>query len=71
MLNRQLSIRQLFHLATAGFVVVVLPYLLIGGVWAYNHSSQLDHLSGADKVFSMIGEVIAWPVLLVADVQLR
>ncbi|GAB08819.1 hypothetical protein GOARA_021_00560 [Gordonia araii NBRC 100433] len=71
LLNRQLSVRQLMHLAIMGIVVVVIPYLTIGVFWAANHSDHLEQLTGADRAFSLIGEVIAWPILLIANVELH
>ncbi|BBY54789.1 hypothetical protein H7J07_16780 [Mycobacterium koreense] len=69
-LDRQLSIRQLVYLGVVAAVAVGLPYLAIGLIWAVTHSAHLQSLDGLDKVFSALGEVVAWPVLLIADVTL-
>ena len=69
--DRKLSIRQLVYLGVMGIVVLVVPYLIVGVLWATAHTEHLDTLTGADKVFSGFGEVVAWPVLLIADIQLR
>lgn len=70
LLDRQLSIRQLSYLAIMGTVLLVIPYLIVGMVWAGSHSEHLGELTGTDKVFSLLGEIVAWPVLLIANVQL-
>ncbi|WP_372448190.1 hypothetical protein [[Mycobacterium] fortunisiensis] len=68
--DRQVSIRQLFYLAVTAGVIVGLPYLIVGVIWASMHADHLRTLSGADQLFSILGEVVAWPVLLIADVSL-
>ncbi len=52
-------------------VWVALPYLVVGVFWADAHREHLDRMSGLDAAASWVGEVIAWPVLVVADVNLR
>lgn len=67
LLDHRISVRQLVYLAIAfGF-----PYLVIGVIWAATHHDHLSALHGLDKLFSTLGEVVAWPVLLIADVTLR
>lgn len=46
------------------------PYFVIGMVWALTHSDHIVGLTGLDKVFSLLGEIVAWPVLIIADVTL-
>lgn len=70
LLDRQLSIRQLVYLGIVAGVVVLGPYLAIGLVWAFTHADHLESLTGLDKLFSALGEVVAWPVLLISDVTL-
>lgn len=70
LLDRRLSIRQLVYLAAMGAVVVG-AYLTIGLFWAGSHYQHLGEVRGMDKVFSVLGEIVAWPVLIVADIQLR
>lgn len=70
LLDRQVSIRQLFYLAVMGSVVLG-AYLAIGLFWAGSHYQHLAEVRGADKVFSVLGEIVAWPVLIVADIHLR
>ena len=70
LLDRRISIRQLVYLgiiAGAGLGV----YLLIGLFWANSHYDHLGELHGLDKLFSILGEIVAWPVLIIADIDLR
>lgn len=67
LLDHRLSVRQLGHLAIAFGV----PYLIIGVIWAATHHDHLSALHSLDKLFSALGEVVAWPVLVIADVTLR
>jgi hypothetical protein len=64
--DTRLSIRQLFYLA----IVVGVPYAVIGLMWALTHTDHLATLTGVDKLFSLLGEIVAWPVLLIANVSL-
>ncbi len=66
-LNFKVSILDLIVLA----LLVGIPYGLVGVVWAFTHTEHLSYMSGADKLFSFLGEIVAWPVLLVTDVCLR
>jgi len=70
LLDRRLSIRQLFYLAVLGWVLLGV-YLVIGVFWAGSHYQHLGEVRGADKAFSVLGEIVAWPVLIIADIQLR
>ena len=66
LLDYRSSIRQLVYLA----VVVGAPYLVIGMIWALTHSDHIAGLTGLDKLFSLLGEIVAWPVLIIANVTL-
>lgn len=70
LMDHRLSIRQLIHLGVMGAVLVG-AYLVIGLYWAGSHHQHLHELRGLDKVFSLLGEIVAWPVLIIADVQLH
>lgn len=48
-----------------------MPYLVVGIFWADAHRAHLSKLHGLDRAASYVGEVIAWPVLIVADVNLE
>jgi hypothetical protein len=68
--DRRLSIRQLFFLGVMGSVLLG-AYLVIGVFWAGSHHQHLHEVRGLDKVFSIVGEIVAWPVLIIADIHLR
>jgi hypothetical protein len=70
MFDRQLSVRQLANLAIVAIVVIGLPYLAVGVAWAFMHSDHLGTLSGMNQLVSTLGEIVAWPVLLISDVNL-
>lgn len=70
LLDRRLSIRQLCYLAAMGSVVLG-AYLVMGVFWAGSHYQHLHEVRGLDKVFSIVGEIVAWPVLIIADIHLR
>ncbi len=67
LLNREIPIRQL----VAWAVVLGVPYFGVGLGWALTHQDHIASLSGLDALFSFIGEVIAWPPLVVADITLK
>ncbi|MEZ0364041.1 hypothetical protein ACAG26_10135 [Mycobacterium sp. pUA109] len=69
--DTRLSVRQLVHLGVVAAVAVGLPYFTAGLVWAGTHHRHLDAVGGLDKLFSVVGEVVAWPVLIIANVYLR
>lgn len=66
LLNYRLSIRQLVYLA----LVLGVPYFAIGTAWAAAHIDHIVPLEGLDKAFSLLGEIVAWPVLIIANVYL-
>ena len=65
-LDYQISVFNLILLA--GLFAV--PYGVVGTVWALNHTDELSSLDGADKYLSFLGEIVAWPVLIFADITL-
>lgn len=67
LLDREVPIRQLVAIA----LVIGIPYVLIGFGWALTHQDHIASLSGLDAIFSFIGEIIAWPPLIIADVTLK
>ena len=44
------------------------PYLATGSVWSVTHTDHLAHLGVTARVVSVLGAIVAWPVLVVADV---
>lgn len=66
LLAYRVSIQQLVYLA----LLVGIPYGLIGLLWLSMHHDHLGGLEGLDQLFSMLGEIVAWPVLVVSDVTI-
>ncbi|MEV0464782.1 hypothetical protein AB0I30_27865 [Nocardia tengchongensis] len=67
LLDQRLSIRQITYLAIAFGI----PYFIIGGFWLSLHHDHLRDRQGLDKAFSAVGQVIAWPPLVISDIDLR
>ncbi|MDZ4268231.1 MAG: hypothetical protein U1D00_21505 [Mycobacterium sp.] len=44
------------------------PYLAVGVVWSLTHTADLAGLGAPEKAAAFLWAVVAWPVLLVADV---
>ncbi|WP_102143570.1 hypothetical protein [Mycobacterium hubeiense] len=49
-------------------VILAVPYLFIGVIWAGTHTEHLSELQGLDLVVSFLGSVASWPVLLFSNV---
>ena len=45
-------------------VILGAPYLVLGVAYAATHISRLSGLDGPQLVVSVIGSVLAWPLLL-------
>jgi hypothetical protein len=46
------------------------PYLIVGVVWSSTHTEPLHEMGHVDLLISMLGSIVLWPVLLVANVCL-
>ena len=66
-LDYRISIRQIIYLVIA----IGVPYCGIGLIWLFTHDAHLADLHGLDWLFSVIGEIIAWPPLVISDITLR
>lgn len=53
------------------FLVVAIPYLLVGLFWADTHSNHLAYKHGIEEKVNWAAEVVAWPVLVFFDLDLR
>ncbi|OBK73720.1 hypothetical protein [Mycobacterium sp. 1274761.0] len=49
-------------------ILAGIPYLIIGAIWSFTHTDHLADMSGADRVVSLLGSIVSWPVLLFSDV---
>jgi hypothetical protein len=63
-----------FELSIAELIGVGLllggPYLLIGLVWSSTHAQSLQGIRGVELLISLVGSIVLWPALLVANVCL-
>jgi hypothetical protein len=69
-------LRQLmdFELSIAELIGVGLllggPYLIVGLVWSSTHAQSLRGMHGVELLISLVGSIVLWPALVVADVCL-
>jgi hypothetical protein len=52
-------------------LILGVPYLLVGLVWALTHAAHLTGSSGVDTVVSVLATIASWPVLLVSNVCMQ
>lgn len=52
------------------FVILGIPYGLIGLVWSLTHTSHLRELHGLDVIISFLGSIVCWPVLTFSNVSM-
>jgi hypothetical protein len=58
-LSFQLTIVELICVA----VLLSVPYLAVGIVWASSHSAHFEQLQGAHLTVSLLGSILLWPAL--------
>jgi hypothetical protein len=66
LMNVELSIAELIGIG----LLLGGPYLLIGLVWSSTHAQSLHGLRGVELLVSLLGSIVLWPALLVANVCL-
>jgi hypothetical protein len=49
-------------------ILAAVPYLVIGMIWSATHTDRVSGLTGVDRVASVLGSIVSWPVLLFSDV---
>lgn len=63
-----------FELSIAELVGIGLllagPYLIVGLAWSTTHSAPLERMAGVELLVSLIGSIVLWPALLLANVCL-
>ncbi|MGB8208908.1 MAG: hypothetical protein WCF69_15080 [Mycobacterium sp.] len=63
-----------FELSIAELIGVGLllagPYLIVGLVWSSVHTESLQRLDGVELLVLLIGSIVLWPALLLANVCL-
>ena len=61
-----------FELSIAELIGVGLllagPYLIVGLVWSSTHAQSLHGLHGVGLLVSLVGSIVLWPALLLANV---
>lgn len=66
LLDVELSVAELIGIG----VLLAGPYLLIGLVWSSTHAQSLHGIRGVELLISLIGSIVLWPALMVANVCL-
>ncbi|MBJ8341905.1 hypothetical protein JGU71_23750 [Antrihabitans sp. YC3-6] len=66
-LRQPFRVSQLIGMA----ILFAIPYLAMGFVWLYTHNDHLEPLVGANKFFSALGGIVAWPVLIFSNLTLQ
>ncbi|MBV8179166.1 MAG: hypothetical protein JOY55_00725 [Mycobacterium sp.] len=46
------------------------PYLIVGLVWSSTHTEPFQRMGGVELLVSVIGSIVLWPALLLANVCL-
>jgi hypothetical protein len=46
------------------------PYLIVGVVWSTTHAEPFQRMGGVELLVSVIGSIVLWPALLLANVCL-
>jgi len=63
-----------FELSIAELIGVGLllagPYLIVGLVWSSTHTDSFQRMSGAELPVSLVGSIVLWPALLLANICL-
>jgi NADH:ubiquinone oxidoreductase subunit 4 (subunit M) len=63
-----------FELSLAELIGVGLmlagPYLIVGLVWASTHTGSFQRMGGVELLVAMLGSIVLWPALLLANVCL-
>ena len=64
LLGYQMTVAEWIGLAA----LLGVPYLVVGLIWLSTHTGQLHGMQGADLVVSILGSIVSWPLLLLANV---
>jgi NADH:ubiquinone oxidoreductase subunit 4 (subunit M) len=63
LVDLQLSIAELIGTG----LLLATPYLIMGVVWSSTHTEPLQQMGGVDLLVSLLGSIVLWPVLLLAN----
>ena len=63
-----------FELSIAEWIgiglLLAVPYLIVGLVWSLTHAEPFQRMGGVELLVSVIGSIVLWPALLLANVCL-
>jgi hypothetical protein len=51
-------------------VLLAIPYLAVGVVWASFHTEHLKGTAWADRIVPILGTIASWPALLISGTYL-
>jgi hypothetical protein len=51
-------------------LLLAAPYLIVGLAWSITHTEPFQRLGGVELLISVIGSIVLWPALLLANVCL-
>lgn len=66
-LNYEMKVSEFIGL----FILIGIPYGVIGLIWSLTHMDHLGNLHGIDRIVSFLGAIVCWPVLLFANVTMQ
>ena len=66
LLDFELSIAELIGIG----LLLAGPYLLAGLVWTSTHAESLRGIRGVELLVSLLGSIVLWPAMLLANVCL-
>jgi hypothetical protein len=66
LLDFELSIAELVGIG----LLLAGPYLLVGLVWSSTHAGAFRGISGVDLLVSVLGSIVLWPAMVLANVCL-
>jgi hypothetical protein len=66
LMDFELSIAELIGIG----LLLAGPYLIVGLAWSSTHAEPFQRMGGAELLVSVIGSIVLWPALLLANVCL-
>ena len=66
LLDFELSIAELIGIG----LLLGAPYLIVGVVWSSLHTDAFHRMGGVELLVSVLGSIVLWPALLLANVCL-
>jgi hypothetical protein len=66
LMDFELSIAELIGIG----LLLAGPYLIVGLVWSSTHTGAFQRMGGVELLVSLIGSMVLWPALMLANVCL-